>query len=115
MCHKFPLKYLPYTGTSPATPRLSLDSTSSSGVQYKSVQLQGCEMLALMLGQGMDDTDNPSPSFTVTKPQSDVITGVTFFSKHAPVFIGAVRDCIINLGEDISGRYCLGQLCEKLY
>ena len=38
------------------------------------------------------------------RPDHDLVTGVAFFTKHAGVFISAVRECIVNMGENMSGK-----------
>ena len=48
-------------------------STSGSTVQFKSVQEKGSEILALMLGQGLEDADNPAPAFSVGESHAGVV------------------------------------------
>ncbi len=47
------------------SPRGALTPGGSSAVSYRPVQLKGCEILALTLGQGVEDGNNLHPHFTL--------------------------------------------------
>ena len=57
-------------GISPVTPRMNLSCSNSQWPVFKSLQLQGCEVLAHFLGSSPDGLELPYHHFTLGK--SDV-------------------------------------------
>ncbi|XP_022090786.1 telomere-associated protein RIF1-like isoform X2 [Acanthaster planci] len=90
---------------SPTTPRLSLPPGTPGGAAppvFKSIQLQGVEILARVLGMPSDAVGTVSVyTFTVDTLSHPVITSSTTFIKLSTTLIPTVRDVICNLGNQL--------------
>ncbi|XP_038045244.1 telomere-associated protein RIF1-like [Patiria miniata] len=94
-----------FSMASPATPRLSLPPGTPGGAAppvFKSIQLQGVEILARVLGMPSDAVGTvPKYTFTIDALSHPVITSSTTFIKLSTTLVPMVRDVICNLGDQL--------------
>ncbi|NXL89475.1 RIF1 protein, partial [Alectura lathami] len=93
----------PYPLTSPATPRMNLNSSPAGLVAVPSIQLLGIEMLLhFLMGPGVVDFAKQNKLVLSLEPlQHPLVGGPSFFSKHASTFINAVQDGFIAIGKEV--------------
>ncbi|NXI54035.1 RIF1 protein, partial [Chloroceryle aenea] len=93
----------PYPFTSPATPRMNLNSSTAGLVVIPSIQLLGIEMLLhFMMGPDVLDFAKQNKLVLSLEPlQYPLISSPSFFCKHASTFINAVQDGFIAIGKEV--------------
>ncbi|KAM4626376.1 telomere-associated protein RIF1 [Discoglossus pictus] len=90
---------------SPATPKISLNSSLLASVAFPSVHLLGIEMmLHFLLGPEVTNFANQHKLNLSLEPlQHPLINNSTFFCKHAGTLLSAVQDGFIVIGREASG------------
>ncbi|NXD80511.1 RIF1 protein, partial [Halcyon senegalensis] len=93
----------PYPFTSPATPRMNLNSSTAGLVMIPSIQLLGIEMLLhFVMGPDVLDFAKQNKLVLSLEPlQYPLISSPSFFCKHASTFINAVQDGFIAIGKEV--------------
>ncbi|NWI86778.1 RIF1 protein, partial [Pitta sordida] len=91
----------PYPFASPATPRMTLNS--STLVLFPSIQLLGIEMLLhFLMGPGVVDFAKQNKLGLSLEPlQSPLLSSPSFFCKHASTLINAVQDGFVAIGKEV--------------
>ncbi|KAM9380713.1 telomere-associated protein RIF1 [Phaethornis superciliosus] len=89
---------------SPATPRMNLNSSTAGLVMVPSIQLLGIEMLLhFLMGPKVLDFAKQNKLVLSLEPlQHPLISGPSFFCKHASTLINAVQDGFIAIGKEVS-------------
>ncbi|KAG8432320.1 hypothetical protein GDO86_016820 [Hymenochirus boettgeri] len=89
---------------SPATPKISLNSSLLASISFPSVHLLGIEMmLHFLLGPEVVSFAAQHKLVLSLEPlQHPLISSSSFFSKHAATLLNAVQDGFITVGKDAS-------------
>ncbi|KFV09393.1 Telomere-associated protein RIF1, partial [Tauraco erythrolophus] len=94
----------PYPFASPVTPRMNLNSSTAGVVVIPSIQLLGIEMLLhfLMGPEVLGFAKQNKLVLSLEPLQYPLISGPSFFCKHASTLINAVQDGFIAVGKEVS-------------